>query len=372
MAGRGDRAEGDPPRPPTPVPQGKSFTRKGDAERYKTEIEHSKIKGNYVNPQLGKVKFGDLAERWYATTADMRPTTRSNYRYALDHYLLPVFAQTPINRISRSVIQEWIADCVEKGTGAQTIKFAHIPLRLIFDTGVSDGMLTTNPARKVRLPKIVVGEMRVLTVSEIEHLARTIREPYGVLIKVAAYSGMRFSELAGLKVGRLDLLNGKIKVEEVITDPDGILYTGPPKTAASRRTIWLPRSIAQELGAYLATRPHGPEDYVFTMPKGGPLRHSNFMWYHFMPAVKAAGLKPFNFHGLRHTCASLMIAQGSNVKLVQKQMGHATAAMTLDVYGAMFPDDMDKAMDRLDQARGDGKMWPERGPEVIQLRQTGA
>ena len=102
----------------------------------------------------------------------------------------------------------------------------------------------------------------------------------------------------------------------------------------------LPRFLCDELGACLAGRPHGPDDLVFTAPLGGPLRESKFVPGYFKPAARAraAGLPAtLRFHDLRHTAVSLLIREGASVKAVQKQLGHATASITLDTYGHLFP-----------------------------------
>jgi integrase len=151
------------------------------------------------------------------------------------------------------------------------------------------------------------------------------------------------------------------------------------------RTVRLPRSVAQELGAYLADRPHGPSDLVFTAPRGGPLRPSKFAPARFKPAIGAANqviaaLGPdgrpdplpeeLRLYDLRHTAASLMIRQGASVKAVQRQLGHATASITLDVYGHLFPDELDAIADRLEDARAEAVASlarTQRGPAVVPL-----
>jgi integrase len=150
------------------------------------------------------------------------------------------------------------------------------------------------------------------------------------------------------------------------------------------RTVRLPRSVADELGAYLAGRPTGPDDLVFTAPRGGPLRESKFVPDRFKPAVRAANEAIANrgspaplpdglrLYDLRHTAASLMIREGASVKAVQKQLGHATASITLDVYGHLFPDELEALAGRLERARAEalaGLARTQRGPAVVSLRE---
>jgi Phage integrase family len=160
---------------------------------------------------------------------------------------------------------------------------------------------------------------------------------YGVLVRFAAYTGLRQCELVALRVGRLDLLRGTVRVAEAASEVAGRLEWGGVKTHEAR-TVRVPRSIAEELGAHLAGRPHQPGDLVFTAPRGGPLRQSKRAPGYFKPAARAAGLpETLRFYDLRHSCASLLIARGASVKAVQRQLGHASAPITLDTYGHLSP-----------------------------------
>ncbi len=361
-------------RDPSGAQRSKSFTRKGDADRYAREIESSKDKGNYVNPRGGKITFGDLAERWYATTASQRPSTRYVLRNVLNNHVLPAFGNLPINRIDRLMVSELLASKSQSGSGAGLVRTIHLIIKGVLNAGVDANLLAVNAAEGVRLPKMIRHEMRFLTPVEVDRLARTIREPYGVLIHTLAYTGLRWSELVALKVGRIDLLNRRLEVVEATVRVGGKLYTNPPKSG-KRRTVGLTRSLAEELGAYLSDRPHGPDDLVFTSTKGGyPLR-SNVFSRSWQPAIRAAGLEPLRIHDLRHTAASIMLAESrGDWKWVAKQLGHSNASMTLDRYGHLLPQREDEYLDRLDQARAAavGEVWPERGPKVIELPRKGA
>ena len=123
---------------------------------------------------------------------------------------------------------------------------------------------------------------------------------------------------------------------------------GPAKND-ERRTVRLPRFLREELAAYLAARPHGPDELVFTMPKGGPLPEHMFAERYFKPAALAAGLPgSLRVHDLRHTCASLLIREGASIKAVQHHLGHKSASITLDRYGHLFPDELDHLAEHLE------------------------
>jgi integrase len=112
---------------------------------------------------------------------------------------------------------------------------------------------------------------------------------------------------------------------------------------------------------YLADRPHGRDDLVFTAPQGGPLREQKFTDRFFKPAATQAGLPHrLRFHDLRNTCVSLLIARGASVKAVQAQLGHASATVTLDRYGHLFPDEFAQLAERLQETYTDTTTDPAR------------
>ena len=137
----------------------------------------------------------------------------------------------------------------------------------------------------------------------------------------------------------------RLEVVESATEVNGLLVFGAPKSALSRRSVAFPRFLLDELTHLVAGR--GPDELVFTGASGTPLRLMNWRRRVFDPAVAAAGVGHSTPHELRHTAASLAIASGAKVKDVQRMLGHASAAMTLDVYSGLFEDRCDDVADRM-------------------------
>jgi len=371
-------------RDPAGRERSKSFARKIDAERFLVSVEDAKLRGAYVDPAAGRVAFSEWAERWERTTVSLRPNTRKDYRTLLKNQVLPAFGGTTLVAIDALAVREWVAELVAGGLSAKRARKAHQVLSQILASAVDGGRLPRNVAEGIKLPKVQRKEMHFLTAAQVEALADAIEPPYGVLVRVAAYTGLRPCEYVALKVGRLDLLRGTARVAEAAPEVAGHLEWGGVKTHEAR-TVRLPRSVAEELGVYLADRPHGPGDLVFTAPRGGPVRSSKFVPVRFKPAIAVANqaiaeLDPdsrpdplpeeLRLYDLRHTAASLMIRQGASVKAVQKQLGHATASITLDTYGHLFPDELDALADRLEDARTDALATLARtrhGPQVVPL-----
>lgn len=209
--------------------------------------------------------------------------------------------------------------------------------------------LTTGhiPAKPQALPRAAHSEKRFLTHEQVADLADSAGE-YGTAILVLAYCGLRFGEMAALRVRNVDLMRRRLEISESVTEVEGVAVFGTPKTH-QRRSVPVARSLVDQLALQMAGK--GPDDFVFTAPEGGVLRLMNFRRRVFDPAAKSVGLEGLIPHELRHTAASLAVSAGANVKHVQRLLGHASAAMTLDVYSGLFDDDLDGVADRLDERR---------------------
>jgi len=358
-------------RDPAGRQRSRSFARKVDAQRWLHENETARAHGAYIDPAAGKTPLGELAERWYATTAAHRPSSRASYRQYLDNHVLPAFGPVPLASLDPLAVREWYAAMAGRGLAPATCRKALAVLGQVLTAGVEAGLLHRNVARGLKLPKATRREQHVLTAVEVERLADAIRPPYATLIRFAAWTGLRPSEYVALRVKHLDLLAGTVRVATAAVEVGGRLAWGPPKTGEAR-TVRLPRFLCDELGRYLADRPHDRDALVFCAPKGAPLRMHHYRRLIFHPAARAAGLpeglRPYD---LRHTCASLLIREGASIKAVQAQLGHKTASITLDVYGHLFPDELESLSERMDRARAAAvAVWPQRGPAVVPLDRT--
>lgn len=349
--------------------QKQTFKRKTDAQRFLVSIEDSKWRGTYVDPSAGRLGFGTQAERWFETTATLKPTTRRDYRSLLDCHVLPRFRDWPLAGIDTLAVREWKAAMVAGGLGPKRAGKALQVLSMVLGSAVEGGQLATNKAAGVKPPKVQRREMLFLDADQVEALAAAIDERWRVLVLVSAYMGLRPCEVVALKFSRLDLLRGTLRVAEAAPEVAGRLAWGTVKTHEAR-TVHLPRFLREELAAYLASRPSGPDDLVFTAARGGPIRESKWVPGYFKPALRAAGLLPeTRWYDLRHTAASLLIREGASIKAVQRHMGHATAAITLDTYGHLFPDELPDLAERLDalRARTTPPARPSGAPVVLQM-----
>lgn len=211
---------------------------------------------------------------------------------------------------------------------------------------VRDDRITKNPAEGIRIRRRPLADHRYLDHTGVAMLAKECGG-YAPLVRLLAYTGLRWGEVAALRARRVDLVRRRLVVAESVTEVSGRMVWGAPKTHA-RRTVPLPRFLAADLTAFVAGK--DPDALAFTAPQGGVLRGRNFRRAVFDPAVRRIGPPGFHPHELRHTAASLAIASGADVKVVQQMLGHKTATLTLDLYGHLFPDRLDDLADRMDEA----------------------
>jgi integrase len=314
----------------------RTFPSKIEARAFLGMVEADLARGTWTDPSLAKIRFSSYAAQWRASLAHLRPGTLNNVDSHLHCHILPAFGTWQVGRIEPVDVRVFVGDLVEKGLAASSVAAIYRVFSRILATAETDGVVSRTPCRGIRLPRQASHtEQHFLTPEEVRRLAESIDDRYRALIYTAAYTGMRWGELAGLRIPRLDLLRGTVDVVEALTEVNGVVRTGPTKTGKSR-ALSIPRFLTEMLGEHLAQF-LSREGFVFTATNGGALRRS-FYPRHYKPAVQRAGLPPaLRFHDLRHTCAALLIAQGAHPKEIQERLGHSTIQLTFDRYGHLLP-----------------------------------
>jgi integrase len=304
--------------------------------------------GRFTDPKLGKIRFRKWVEEWWETTVNLCPSTRERDHIYLRKYILPDFGDVPLSKISQLEVRKWVASLDAEGYAPATVKKAYQILGKIMRSAVDAGLILDSPCRGIELPEIEVEEMRFLTPEEVARLANSIDPRYRALVLVAAYGGLRWGELAGLRRDRFNGNTGEVEIVKAIVELNGrLLPPGPPKTKAGRRTVKLPRSVADELSAHIALYRVEEGDLIVQSPEGGPLRKT-FRQRFWLPAVRAAGVEPLRIHDLRHTAIAFWIAVGADPKRIASRAGHTSVAVVLDRYGHLFPEGEEKLAERLD------------------------
>jgi integrase len=309
----------------------RTFLSKADANRYLAQVEADLLRGAWTDPRLARITFGGWVERWWPTSADLRPGTRTFYDYLLRRFLLPAFGETPLGRIDAMTVRSWLADLHEVGeVTPTTIAKAYRLLRRILNVAVEAGYLPRNPAAIKGAGLERAAEMRHVSIPQLHALAEAVPGRYRALVLVAGYGGLRWGELVGLRRRRVDLAGARIYVVEQVAEVAGKFIVSPPKTAAGQRVVVLPAvavsALAEHLEEYAAAEPEG---LVFRSGRGTYLQRSNFSRLVWRPAVQQLGLDGLRFHDLRHTAATLAAAAGATTKELMERMGHTSSAVAL-------------------------------------------
>ena len=333
-------------RDPSGKQKARTFVSEKAAVDYEAEVRTDMRRGAYLDPQAGQMKVAPWSEKWIAAQGHLKPSTRTRYRGLLKVQILPKWGGCSLHDVDFLEVQGWVSDMTSSGLSGSTVRQAHRVFSLLLETAVRSKRLSANPAIGVKLPRAGKPEKTFLTHEQVTALADAAGE-WRTVILVLAFCGLRWGELAALRVGRVDTMRRRINVAESVTEPDGKLVWGDPKNH-QRRSVPIPRFLVDELDVLKAGK--GPKDLMFTGARGGVLRNGNFRRDIFNAAAVKAGLDGLTPHELRHTAASLAISSGANVKAVQRMLGHASAAMTLDVYAGLFDDDLDGLADRMDEA----------------------
>lgn len=334
-------------RTPEGQQRSKSFRLRDEAKRYAADVESAKNGGAYVDPALARPTVGQWAAQWLETKTDLKPTTRERYAGILREHITPRWESVRLGEVTHSAVQAWVAE-LAKDRAPATVRKVHRVLSMILEAAVKDGRLARNPSAGVSLPRLASTEKRYLTHQQVADLAAEVGEDYRLVVLFLAYTGLRWGEMAALRVGRVHFLRRRIEVAESVSPVAGVMTFGTTKGHESRE-VPLPRFLVLELSRQVAGK--APDDLVFEGTRGGVMRSQTFQRAALTAAAKRVGVPGFHPHELRHTAASLAIASGADVKVVQRMLGHKSATMTLDLYGHLFGDALDTVADAMDAAR---------------------
>ena len=263
---------------------------------------------------------------------------------------MPLASLNPSN--VRAVVQD-AAAAVGPATAARDLA----ALRAVFNAAVEADLIARSPLRGIKLAPVEPPDRPTVTPDELEALAGAIHPRFRVLVLLAGWVGLRWSEAIALRIEDVDFLRRTVTVSHTISEVGGRLEDDDAKSRASRRTIAVPRFLVDELALHLtAHRPGvGPGGLVFVGRNGAPLRRS-FAARHFAPAVERAGLDPaITFHGLRHVATSFMVDSGEHPRVMQTRLGHASSKLTIELYAHVSGDTDRGAADRLDAMQSGGE-----------------
>ena len=312
----------------------KTFETKKEAEAFEAAERTARRRGAWVDPRLSTTRVSQVAEMWLASNTAKRPGSIARDRSVLDHHILPAMRAKAIGSVTRADVQRLVNGWAESYAGATTIRMYAV-LRSILNYAEDSDFITRNPCRRIRVPE---ASSRVAEILDAEALARLAKAmgAYGSMVYLGAF-GLRWGEIAGLRVDRVDFLRQGITIDRQVTRGlHGRMIVSDPKTKAGRRASlalpdWLMAMMAELLAVRGVTATTG-DALVYVSPDGAQLHYSNWRRRVWLPARIAAGVPRLNFHDLKHTAGTALLDEGVSIKTAQARLGHANPRTTLAVY----------------------------------------
>ncbi|MEU2270746.1 tyrosine-type recombinase/integrase [Streptomyces olindensis] len=306
-----------------------TFRTKKDADDWLADKQTELRRGDWHDPDAGKVPFGEYAAAWIKER-ELTSTTRQLYGSLLRHHLEPAFGAVNVAEISPPLVRRWRADKLASGTGPTTVAKAYALMRAIMGTAVADQMIRRNPCTIKGASTVHTPERPTATVQEVYDLADAMQPRYRALVLMAGFLGLRWGELIGLHRRDIDLDHGTVRVRRAVAE----LFNGQreikaPKSAAGKRTVSIPAAIIPDIREHLERYAEaGADGRVFLGAKGATPRrnHFNRLW---QKACGDAGIKGLHFHDLRHTGNTLAASTGASTRELMTRMGHSTARAAL-------------------------------------------
>lgn len=346
--------------------EGKRITKYGKTKKEARE----KLDAYLADVRAGKVVIGpkqtvtQYFTHWLEDEHRLKIelTTLQRWRSILKNHIIPALGHLQLNQLTREHIQAFYASLLDKGLAPGTVKQVHSVLSIALRQAVRYEIIARNPCQYVTLPKVEEFQARFLTQDEANRLIQAAQgHRLWFLILVAITTGARLGELLALKWSDLDEQAGKLQIGRSTAFVTGVgRIEKTPKTRAGKRRVRMPQVLARALDIQRASIERirlragsswEEHDLVFPNRLGKHQSH----WAvkrSFNQLVEKAGLLPMRFHDLRHSAATLLLAAGVNVKVVQELLGHSRITTTLGMYGHVLPDMQQVASDKMDEMFG--------------------
>lgn len=322
------------------------FVRKTDAQSWLDAQTAQLVAGTHIAPRQARITVGEWCRLWLEGYAGNRAST---VRQAEVHVarIVEAFGDRPVGAIRPSHVRTWIAQLNAEGLSTSYVYALHARLAQIYSDAVHDGLVARSPCSRRTSPQSGRQRAYVATTDQVWALYDVMPQHLRPAILLGAFAGLRLSEACGLRVSDVDLMRG-------IVSPAVQYPADPLKTETSRTAVPIAQSVALELADHIG---RWGSDTVLVNDLGRQLAPWTLERAIRTARGKVPGLSPeFRYHDLRHYFASLLISSGTDVKVVQARLRHASAKTTLDTYGHLWPDTDDStraAVEAVMSARAD-------------------
>ena len=307
------------------------------------------------------LKLGEYLGRWLedSVKGTVRNTTYERYEQISRMHIVPMLGGVKLKALSPTHVRGLYKEKLSS-LSPRTIQYIHVTLHKALKQAVRDGLIPRNATEAVKPPQVPREEISPMSPEQVKMLLDAASgDRLEALYVLAVHSGLRQGELLGLKWDDIDLEAGALHVRRALTTARGGPRLAAPKTKGSRRRVSLTGAAAEALKGHLECQLEEIDragslwqenGLVFASEAGAPLDRRDVTSRRFKPLLERAGLPHFRFHDLRHTCATLLLTQNVNPKVVSEMLGHSSIAITLDTYSHVLPTMQDSAARALENA----------------------
>ena len=293
----------------------------------------------------GSLTLGDYLGKWLPSIKDtIRQRTWERYEQLVRVHIKPALGAKKLKDLTRAhvkVLYSEKRECVSP----RTVQYIHTTLHKALKDAVADGLVPKNVSEGLKPSKSRRLEIHPLNPEQAKALLEAARgDRYEALYVLAVHYGLRQGELLGLKWADIDLEAGVLQVRRTMSETRTGRVEEETKSGKGRR-VDLSQTVAAALKRHQerqreemkATGGYQDHGLVFASQKGTPTNSKNLYYRSYKPLLKTAGLPDIKFHELRHTCATIRFMKGQHPKQVQELLGHASVAITLDIYSHVIP-----------------------------------
>ena len=332
----------------------RSFTRKVEADQYLSAMENGKNTGEWIDPKLGSITLADFWREQRdrpGVRGKPEPSTIAKWDTIWERYLSETLGDYPLSMITRQDVKDVVTAVPSPWQGAEALKL----LRMLLYRAVDASRIKVNPAARIEAPRTKRIKPRILNPAEIEAVVDALPEYWRAFVLLDAYSSLRWSELVALKRDDVDLQGRTVTVDAKVTEVNGRLVWGEPKTADSARTVDLPDAVVGPLAAHLLRFPPVLEaddprcvGLIFYGETNEPVRRKTFrrVW---LKALRGAGIEDHvRVEWLRHSGASLAYAASKDLVAVARRLGHTSTRMVDAVYVDLYGEVSRQVADAID------------------------
>lgn len=286
------------------------------------------VRGAWVSPAAGRINLAEYVADWIERHATLGVRTRERYRSLARHHVAPHLGHLQLGELTTAVVRRWHQQLHQASPSSAA--HAYRLVRAVMNTAVEDSLIAVNPCRVKNAGVEHHAERPIATIAEVQALADAVPPRFRVLVLMAAWTSLRFGELAALTRADIDLLHGTVTVNKNRQRlDDGTSVVVKPKSKAGYRTVSIPPPLLPDLEDHLAAYVGASRDaVVFTGDKGAPLDRSHWreVW---VRARKTIDRNDLTFHDLRHTGNTLAAATGASTRELMVRMGHASPRAAL-------------------------------------------